>query len=303
MRHTGHAGARSRPLTRPFGAPSPAGRGPALALLLCAGAAAADTPQWLGPKPPAQVTRVVTVAPSLTDTVIALGAGGALVGVSRFDEQALVAKLPKVGGFNDPSVETVLALKPQLVLLQKAPGNQQAVEKLAELGVPILALPLTSVTDVLDALRLVGHALGRDEEAARLVKALEAKRAAVRARAAKLPHPKVLFVYGFSPLVVAGPGSFAHELLTDAGGVDVVEAGPSAYPTYSPERAVALKPDVVIDGANVMEGRDVLRELEGLKQARWVSTRSEALLHPGPALGDGLEELFNLIHGTRDAGR
>ncbi len=275
-----------------------------LGALFLATRAGAGGAQWLGPKPPEKVTRVVTVAPSLSDTVMALGGTETLVGVSRFDERKELAKLPRVGGFNDPSVEAVLALKPQLVLLQKAPGNQRSVEKLAELGVPILALPLTGFDDVLEAIRLVGHALGREAEAKQLTGQMEARRAKVRARAAKLPHPRVLFVYGFSPLVVAGPGSFAHELLTDAGGVDVVEAGPSAYPTYSAERAVASRPEVVIDGANVMEGRDALRDIEGLKQARWVSTKSEALLHPGPALADGLEELFTLIHpGAADGGK
>ncbi|MFT3840359.1 MAG: helical backbone metal receptor [Myxococcaceae bacterium] len=245
----------------------------------------------------------MTVAPSLTETVIALGATNTLVGVSRFDERAEVAKLERVGGFNDPSVETVLALKPQLVLLQKAPGNQKPVQKLAELGIPILALPLTGVDDVLDSIRTIGHLLGHDADAKTLTTRLETTRASIRSRAAKLPHPRVLFVYGFNPLVVAGPGSYAHELVTDAGGIDVVEAGPSAYPTYSAERAVALKPDVVIDSANVMDGQATFKNLAGLKDARWVSTNSQALLHPGPALADGLEELFAMLHPAKDAGK
>lgn len=273
-----------------------------LSLGLLSFAAWAGGAQWLGPKPPEKVTRVVTVAPSLTETVLALGASSTLVGVSRFDEAPEVEKLTRVGGFNDPSVETVLSLKPQLVLLQKAPGNQKSVEKLAELGVPILALPLTGVDDVLESIGLIGHTLGKDAEAKALTTKLTTARASIRSRAAKLPHPRVLFVYGFSPLVVAGPGSYAHELLVDAGGINVVEASPSAYPTYSAERAVALKPDVVIDSAFGMDDRSTLRHLEGLKNARWVATHSQALLHPGPALADGLEELFALIHSASDAG-
>ncbi len=272
-------------------------------LLFLAFTAHAGSELWLGPKPPEKITRVVTVAPSLTETVLALGAGSTLVGVSRFDERPEVAGLERVGGFNDPSVETVLALKPQLVLLQKAPGNQKPVEKLAELGIPILALPLTGVDDVLDSIRTIGHALGRDAEAKVLTARLESTRASVRARAARLPHPRVLFVYGFNPLVVAGPGSYAHELVTDAGGIDVVEASPTAYPTYSAERAVALKPQVVIDSANVMDGQATFKNLSGLKEARWVTIHSQALLHPGPALAEGLEELFAALHPGADAGK
>ena len=86
----------------------------AAALLL---ALAASPAQWLGPPPPARVERVVTLAPSLTETVLALGAGAALVAVSRFDEAAEVASLPRVGGFSDLSVEAVLAVHPQLVVV------------------------------------------------------------------------------------------------------------------------------------------------------------------------------------------
>src|SRR5215831_8797866 len=109
-------------------------------LLISGGASALDAPVYLGPKPPANVRRVVTLAPSLSETLIALGAADRLVGVSRFDDFPEVSKLPRVGGFLDPSVEAVLALKPDLVLVQPSPGNRQPVEKMAELGVPVLAL-------------------------------------------------------------------------------------------------------------------------------------------------------------------
>src|SRR4051812_17674805 len=94
----------------------------------------ASDAQRLGPRPPAKIDRIVTLAPSLTATVLALGGGDKLVGVSRFDEAPEVAKIQRVGGFIDPSVETVVALKPSLLIVQKAPGNRDAVEKIAELG-------------------------------------------------------------------------------------------------------------------------------------------------------------------------
>ncbi|WP_343073569.1 ABC transporter substrate-binding protein [Pyxidicoccus fallax] len=275
-----------------------------LATVLClladaAGAAGAPTPQGprsLGPPTPARVRRVVTLAPSLTEMVIALGAGDTLVGVSRFDEAKEVAKLPRVGGFVDPSVEAVVALKPDLVLVQPGPGNQRPVEKMAELGVPVLLLPLHSVTDVLVGMRAVGGALGRAKEAEAVISRIEATRTRIREAAKKLPAPRVLFVYGFEPLVVAGPGSFAHELLKDAGALNVAADGGSAYPVYSVERVLRARPDVVVDAADVDVGKDKLRALPGLSSARWVEVPSMALLQPGPSLGRGLEELFRLLH-------
>jgi iron complex transport system substrate-binding protein len=281
----------------------------AVVLCLVSGVASATDashgPRFLGPPPPKQVRRVVTLAPSLTEMVQALGAGGALVGVSRFDDAKEVAKLPRVGGFVDPSVEAVVALRPDLVLVQPGPGNQRPVEKMAELGVPVLMLPLHSVADVLAALRTVGKALGHESQAEALVARIESTRTRIREAAKKLPAPRVLFVYGFEPLVVAGPGSFANELLKDAGGLNVAADGGSAYPVYSVERAVAARPDVVVDAADVDVGKDKLRELPGLAGARWVEVPSLALLQPGPSLGRGLEELFRLLHPeapAKDAG-
>jgi iron complex transport system substrate-binding protein len=256
-----------------------------------------DAPRWIGPKPNAQVRRVVTLAPSLTETVLALGAGDRLVGVSRFDDRPEVKSLPRVGGFVDPSVEAVIALKPDLVLVQPAPGNQQAVEKMAELGVPVLSLPLHSVEQVLVAIRETGKALGRDQAAKELSDHLERTRAGVRERARALPHPRVLFVYGWEPLVVTGPGSFADELLKDAGGLNAADRATTPYPVYSVESALRARVDVVVNAAGVHEGGgDKLRELPGLKEARWVELSSLDLLHPGPRLAEGLEELFGLLH-------
>ena len=273
----------------------------ALLVTLClATAARAEPPKggprFLGPKLPEKVKRVVTLAPSLTETVMALGAGSTLVGVSRFDEAKEVAGLPRVGGFVNPSVEAVLRLEPDLVLVQPGPGNQRPVEKMAELGVPVLLLPLHTVADTQAALRAVGGALGREKEAEALVQRIESTRVRIREAAKTRKAPRVLLVYGFEPLVVAGPGSFADELLRDAGGINVAADAGSAYSVYSLERAVRARPDVVVDAADVDVGKDKVVALPGLSQARWVELPSMALLQPGPSLGRGLEELFALLH-------
>jgi iron complex transport system substrate-binding protein len=257
-----------------------------------------EGPRFLGPKPPEKVKRVVTLAPSLTEMVMALGAGSTLVGVSRFDEAKEVASLPRVGGFVDPSVEAVVALRPDLVLVQPGPGNQRPVEKMAEVGVPVLLLPLHTVADTLAALHAVGRALGKEKEASVLVQRIESTRARIREAAKARKSPRVLFVYGFEPLIVAGPGSFADELLRDAGGINVAADAGSAYPIYSVERAVVARPDVVVVVAGMGVGKDKLASLPGLSRARWVQLPSQALIQPGPSLARGLEELFQLLHGT-----
>ena len=270
----------------------------ALLVGLCLLGAAPDGggAQWLGPRPAKIPTRVVTLAPSLTETVLGLGKGALLVGVSRFDEAPEVSKLKRVGGFNDPSIEAVVALKAELVLAQKAPANQKAVEKMAELGVPVLALPLTTVEDALEATLKIGEALGAQDKAKALVADVRRTREEVRARAKARKPLRVLFVYGWQPLVVAGPGSFAHELLADTGAINVAQAAPTAYPLFSAESAVALHPDVVLDAADVSDGKAGFQSLTGLKEARWLTLPSKDLLHPGPSLQKGLLELEKLLY-------
>ena len=261
------------------------------------GAAADPGPlRMLGPAPRGEVRRLVTLAPSLTEVVLALGAADRLVGVSRFDERPEVSRLPRVGGFVDPSVEAVMALHPDLVLAQPGPGNRRAVETMAALGAPVLLLPLGTVADVLAAERAAGKALGRAEQGESLARELEATRARIRERARLRSPVRVLLVYGFEPLVVAGPGGFADELLADAGAVNVAADAASPYPVYSVERALRSRPEVILDAADTAAGRDRLRALPGLHEARWAAVPGQALLHPGPALGRGLEQLFQLLH-------
>ena len=269
----------------------------ALLSLLVLGAGADPGPlRMLGPAPEGEVQRVVTLTPSLTDIVLALGAGERLVGVSRFDERSEVARLPRVGGFVDPSVEAVMALHPDLVIAQPGPGNRRAVETMAELGAAVLLLPLGTVEDVLAAERAAGKALGLADQGEALARSLEATRTRIRERSRGLRPVRVLLVYGFDPLVVAGPGGFGDQLLADAGALNVARDAASPYPVYSVERVVQSQPELVLDAANTAAGKDRIRSLPGLHEARWAEVSGQSLMHPGPALGRGLEELFRLVH-------
>ncbi len=266
--------------------------------LVATSALAVEQPQYLGPTPkgPEKLKRIVTLAPSLTETVLELGERERLVGVSRFDEFPEVKSVRRVGGFIDPSIEAVIALRPDLVLVQPAPGNQRPVEKLAELGVPVLALPMHTIGQTLQSIREVGRVLGRPEKAEEIVRRIEATREQARRRAVDRPKLRVLFVYDFEPLVVAGPGSFADELLRDVGAKNAAEKADTPYPVYPVEAVLAAKPDVIIDSDHDPHGADKLRRLAKLKDARWIRLPSEDLMHPGPNLGRGLEHLARALY-------
>jgi iron complex transport system substrate-binding protein len=253
--------------------------------------------RWLGPKPPADPRRIVSLAPSLTDTVIGLGHADRLVGVTRYDEAPEVAKLPRVGGFLDPSTEAVVALRPDLVLWLTDAGGYAAARRLAALGIPVLAVPLVRVADIFATTRLIGSVLRDPTAGDRLARSLEANVEELRRRAAGLPRVRTLLVVGHRPLVVAGPTSFPGELLELAGGENVAQ-GSRPWAAYPLEKAVHANPDLVIDSA-MNEPASTLDDLSAIPAIRRGAVRrlaTDDLLHPGPRLGIALRELFAALH-------
>lgn len=257
--------------------------GALIALLLAAGPR-----QHLGPPAPAHAQRVVTLAPSLSEVVLALGAQDRLAGVTRFDDDPRVAKLPRIGGYNDPQPEAVLAAKPDLVLAQPAPANRGPVEALARLGIPIEAFSLTTVSDIEGAILGIARLLGVPERGREIDATIESARVSARKAAAGKPRVRALLVFGLNPLVVAGRGGFADELLADAGGENAAD-GKDPFVRWSAEAAVRAAPGVIVlCGVDAVAGR---APLPGLERTRVATLHSTALLHPGPRLPEALADL------------
>lgn len=257
---------------------------------------AAGGMRWLGPPPRPNPRRVVSLAPSLTDTIVALGHAGRLVGVTRFDTAPEVAKVPRIGGFLDPSVEAVVALRPDLVVWVTDGSALAPVERIAALGIPVMAVPVIGVADVIAATHAVAAALGDPAAGDRLAARISGAIERTRARAADLPRRRVLFVVGHEPLVVAGPGSYPDQLLGIVGGVNVV-TGTTAWPVFPVERAAALDPDVVVDAA-VGEHGGPMAGLDAIPAVRRGAIRRLPgdALRPGPALIGALDALLVAVH-------
>ena len=266
----------------------------AVAVVLCAlgsaGAARAEKPYRLGPVTDAPPKRVVTLAPSLTEIVIDLGARGALVGVSRYDDAQEVAALPRVGGYLDPSPEAILALHPDLLLVEPSPGNRAVVERLASLGVPVLVLPLKSVADTQVSIRAVGDALGRSQEGAAATARLSDALARLRSCAGS-HGPSTLVIYAWQPLVAAGSGSFADELLALAGAKNAAAGLAGPYPTLSVEAVLASEPAIIVDASG---GHGGARPLPAIAE-KVRPMRTSALFRPGPRLVEAAEELCAIL--------
>jgi len=194
--------------------------------------------------------RLVSLTPSATEVVAALGATALLVGVDDYSTfPAEVTRLPKVGSFLAPNLETIVGLKPTLVIVDDVHG--QAAGALNDAGIATVACAIHALPDVKAALRAVGARIGKAAEAERVVATIDA---ALDHAAAHRPakRPRVLAVIdreagGLGNLVTAGPGSWLDELLAVVGGDNVLRGAAVRYPKISAEEVLRGRPDVILD--------------------------------------------------------
>jgi iron complex transport system substrate-binding protein len=263
---------------------------------------------WIGCHHPESRTggphRVVSLSPSTTETLAAIGARGEMVGRSRYcDYPPDVAALPSVGGFVDPNIEAIVALHPDLVTGARGPAGPQIAERLGALGIATYFPPTESLASIDAMIVGLGARTGHAAEARPVVERIHAREAAVAHRLEGAPRPRALLLFGLGPIVVAGPTSFADEMLRGAGGENVVTEG-GGYPTLGMERILALAPDVIVD-ASMQESRGEgritketpgWRELAAVKAGRVEALRDEAVLRPGPRVAEGMAVLARALH-------
>ncbi len=279
-------------------------------------------PAWAAPASPLDTAgagvplRIVSMVPSITETLFALGVGERVVGVSDYcDYPPEVKALPRVGTFVSPVAEAVAALTPDLILTSPSPGNESAVRALARAGVPTAVVGGdASLDEVRAAIARVAEVAGVSDRGRDLLLELDGKIQAVRAAADGKARPVVAVVVGHEPLILAGPKSYLGELVSIAGGVNLADEIGGRWPRVGLELLVARAPEIIID---VSMGGDRPPTPEAL-QARWASLpgipavahgriyghRSFLLLRPGPRLGEAARAMAEMIHApakTEDA--
>jgi iron complex transport system substrate-binding protein len=248
--------------------------------------------------------RVVSLSPSTTEALFVIGAGDRVVGRSRYcDWPPEARKLPEIGGYVDPSFEAILALRPDLVTGARGPAGAAMSERLDARGISTF-LPQTESFAQIDTMILgLGDRTGHVAEAKATVAAIDAHVAAIEKAVAARPRVRVLLVFGLQPISVAGPASFAEEMIRRAGGTNVVTEG-GGYPTMGIERVITLDPDVVVNATMaVAVGQErIAKDTPGWAKVRAVAEghvvglTDESVLRPGPRVGDGLATLARAIH-------
>lgn len=254
--------------------------------------------------------RIVSLAPSVTETLFALGAGASVVGVSQYcDYPPAVRRLPRVGSFITPNIEAIAALRPTLVVGLATASDLREIRALRAMGIAILMVDDGSVAAIERSILEVGDRIGRGAVARALVRALRAHLAAVRERLRNESRPPVLMVVGHQPMVAVGRGTFLNELLTLAQATNIAAAADQDWPRLSLEFIIASRPEVILDG---QMGTDPSTPsafwskyptIPAVKNHRVVGYPEDPTLHPGPRIGITLDELARLIHpeAFRDA--
>ena len=265
--------------------------------------------------PPGPYDRIVSLTPSVTEILFALGTGDRVVGVTSWCNHPEAAlHLPRVGDFLEPNLEALAALDPDLVIL--APTGtllRKQYNNLRALKIPVLVVWDNTLEDAFDAVKKIGRVLGRDEAAGKLVDRMHRELASESARWAGADAVRVLWVVGHRPLVGVGPGTFQDQILSMAGGVNVLADTREAWPSLNEEYVLRLDPERILDSAMgplPEEERQAdadrfwsrLSSVRAVREGKVKAFYHDALYRPGPRMGLALHLLAQALHPERFSG-
>ena len=253
--------------------------------------------------------KIVSLAPSNTEIIYALGLEDRLFGVTEYCDYPEAAKQkPQIGGFNTVDIERVVEIQPDLILASNI-HRDEVVPQLERLGLTVVVLDPWTIDEVLESINLVGRITGKVDEASHLTADMERRIRTVTDKTAALTdsqRPKVLYIVWHDPLMTVSSETRIHELIVKAGGVNIASDLEGGYPTISLEAVIMANPDVIIAGSEHGSGEDVpmqfalteprLAEVAARKNGRVYEVDSDLTSRPGPRIADGLERMAELIH-------
>jgi iron complex transport system substrate-binding protein len=255
--------------------------------------------------------RIVSLAPSNTEILFALGLGDRVVGRTDYDNYPPEAKQkPSIGGFSTPNIEEVVAKSPDLVLAASIHAKK-VVPQLEAMGLTVLTLNPKTIDEVLEAIMLVGKVTGKEKEAQTLISNMQQRIKAVTDKTGGLSleqKPSTCFVVWHDPLMIANRGTLQDELIEKAGGRNNVGAlsSKSGYADISLETFIAASPTVVIVGVGMGEGEDKplqfiktesrLKDTDARKNNRVYAINQDLAGRAGPRIVDALEQFAGYIH-------
>ena len=248
---------------------------------------------------PSSPRRIVSLGPSPTEILAALGAVDRLVGRSRWDGWPdAVRAVPVVGDAIRPSVEQVVAARPDLVVLYRAADNGAAITALQRVGLRVVALRIDTIEQFLAAVDSLGTVIGEERRADSIVRSVEDELRAVRGIPLAGRRPRVFVPVWDDPLMTVGAGSFLSELITIGGGVNVYADEPAPSLTVSLEDVIRRDPDVILTGptsASRILGDRRWHALRAVRGRRVVAYDTTLVSQPSTRLGAAARSIAVLL--------
>jgi len=257
------------------------------------------------------VPRVVSLAPSLTETLRLLGLQGAVVGVTTFCPFSDMKNVARVGGYATPDLEKIAAVRPDVVLMLEEHRKAGIEDKCRRLGIDVLVVSTATVEDVLRSIVQVGERCGRGKEGRRAAAELRRRMESLAGGEAESPRPAVLVTVGKkmgsggpAAVFAAGPGTFYDDLLKRAGARNACRAARGTYAYLSPEAIVRSRADIIIDvvpGASKREAEAIVagwKKIPGMK-ARVSVLTGEYVARPGPSFVRTLADIVKVVAAWR----
>ncbi len=252
--------------------------------------------------------RIVSLAPAITEIVYAFSMEDRLVGVTDYCDYPDEARMKEsVGGFINPNLEKIIALDPDVVVVSKNGGLKGITRKLHEFGIPVSIVAFYSLADLYDAFRTVAALGDIPERGDAEVRRFTEKIAACRTALTGVPPVKVIFIRWRDPLSVAANGSLEDEIITVAGGTNIVAGSRTRYPVYTAEAIALAAPDVIIDASyyntpTAAERAEIARfwqkfaHLAAVKHDQVYIMRTDLHSVPGPRTIQFIDEMAYILH-------
>lgn len=256
-------------------------------------------------KIPESPKRIISLAPSITEILFALGLNEEIVGVTDFcDYPEAALTRPRIGGFVNPNIEKIVSLKPDLIIATRDGNRMETIHRIEELRFPVFVIDSKGLDGVMKTINSIGDIVLRQDESSKIVGDMMARKEKVVRLTRSLSKPKVFFQIGYAPMITAGKGTLADDLIRIAGGRNISEDESVSYKPYSIETILSKAPEVIIissmerkrEYSHFLELWQNWKSIPAVKKKTIYLIDSNLVDRPSPRVVEGLETILSMIH-------
>ena len=249
--------------------------------------------------------RIVSLAPSITETLYALNLDNKIAGVTTFCDWPVAArKKPQIGGFSNPSIEKIVSLKPDLVIATADGNRKDTVQQLERLGLPVYVINPSNINGFLRSILHIGEITNREKDARKLVEKNKKRLNNISAQVGHKKKPRIFFQLGLEPVFTVGRGTLINEIIELAGGINVAGHDTARYPIYSAEGIIGASPEIIVFAPMVNDNNfaavkkfwQKFGELPAVKDNKIYPINADLINRASPRIFDAVEIMAHIFH-------